>query len=364
MEHVDRRDQSMRCGLCELSQEEIMATQATIGIMIATPGRKSLWRTLQSIAYQGAPVEDVLVVGDGFHKATAELVEVASSTLKLPVRYVATEKTRDFGHSQLNYALQHVRGDYITYQDDDDCYVPRALTEMVKLVSEFRDPHPLIGRIKTPNLGLLWPVPGTVLDGHCLVVPNDKKKLGFFTSDYSGDQAYIHHSLRPYKEIAWTDRIWTLTRPAWRLWPQVAIEGSLTWTCDLCREDNGVPGAVIATVLLELDDESDRVFARVNGQWDIKVEEYMEIAQFLVYAAQSKDVWIRIRPIEGALDTALRAANFKEHARTTEYIEFTHDWPPDFWKPIPPFNETFDPDSGARNLDWRDAVWGRGRRIE
>ncbi len=130
-----------------------MATQATIGIMIATPGRKSLYRTLHSILYQNAPIEDVLVVGDGFHEPTAELVESVAA-MGLPCRYVATEKTRDWGHSQLNYALKHVRGTYISYQDDDDCYLPRALTEMAKLVSEFETPRVLIGRVKTPRFGL------------------------------------------------------------------------------------------------------------------------------------------------------------------------------------------------------------------
>jgi len=338
----------------------------SLGIFIATPGRASLWKTLASIAYQGAPVEDVLVVGDGFHKATAELVEVASSALKLPVRYVATEKTRDWGHTQQNYALQHVKGDYLIYQDDDDIFVPRALTEAAKLVSEFRDPHPLVGRVKSPRLGLIWPTPGTVLDGHCIVVPNDKKKLGFFTSDYNGDQGYIRHCLAAYEECSWTDRIWTLTRPHWNLIPMWASEGACTWACDLWRGRGGVifESGPVATVLLEQDEETDRYFATVNSHnHGIMVHEYKEIAEFIMYAAQSKDVWIKTKRSEGALALGLRASNFKEHSQTTDYTEFTHDWPPDFWEPVKPFNELFNPDNGQRLTDWRDDVWGRGRRI-
>lgn len=334
----------------------------TLGIFISTPGRRSLLRTLHSIAYQGAPVEDVLVVGDGYHPPTVELVEVAADLFNLPVRYVATQKTRDWGHSQQNYALKHVRGDYLIYQDDDDIFVPRALTEAAKLVNEFRDPHPLIGRIKSPNLGLLWPIPGTVLDGHCIVVPNDKQKLGFFTDDYAGDQAYIHHCFRPYTEFSWTDRIWTLTRPHWRLWPMGAVEGATSWSCALHREEGGVPGKQIATVLLEAD--GDRFFASIQPRvHDIGVEEYCEIAEFLVYAAQSKDIWIRVPHPNKNLMQALPIMKYKEHVVNEYYVEFTHDWPPDFWPHVPPFNETFDPDSGNRNLDWRDEAWGRGRRV-
>ena len=339
----------------------------TLGIMISTPGRKSLWRTLHSIAYQGTAVEDVLVVGDGFHRPTAELVEAAGPALKLPVRYVATEKTRDWGHSQLNYALQHVRGDYVSYQDDDDIYCPRALTEMTKLISEFRVPMPLIGRIKTPNLGLLWQkasVTEAVLDGHCIVVPNDKRKLGWFGLGYSGDQAYIHHCLSQYKEWAWTDRVWTLTRPHWKLWPMWATEGSMSWACDLYRDQFGVPGDLIATVLLERDDTHDTFHATVNSQPYVTVTEYREIAEFLVYAGQSRDISIRYGASEGALGLGFRSANFKEHLHTDDYTELTHDWPPDFWPALKPFNETFDPDSGQKNFDWRDAVWGRRRKYD
>lgn len=280
---------------------------------------------------------------------------------------MATEKTRDWGHSQQNYALQHVRGDYLIYQDDDDCFLPRALTEAVKLIEGLDPPRPVIGRVKTPNLGILWQRPiasEAVLDGHCLLVPNDKAKLGHFTDSYSGDQAYIHHSLKSYQEWAWADRIWTLTRPHWKLWPMLALEGNNSWGCDLHRDEDGAPGERIANVLLEPDDEKDLFYATIEAEVDnITIGEYMEIAEFLVYAGQSKDIWIKTKPSEGALALALRQTNFKEHSRTATYVEYTHDWPPDFWGPVAPFNETFDPKSGSRNLDWRDDVWGRGRRV-
>ena len=108
----------------------------TLGIVISTPGRRTLSRTLASILYQKAGVEDVLVVGDGFDLATRDLVEFyADEPFRLPCRYVATAKTRDWGHSQVNYGLQHVRGDYVTNQDDDDIYLPRAIEEVVRAVA-------------------------------------------------------------------------------------------------------------------------------------------------------------------------------------------------------------------------------------
>ncbi len=340
----------------------------TLGIFIATPGRRSLWRTLHSIAYQRAPVEDVLVVGDGFHEPTAELVESAQAVLGLPVRYIATRKTRDWGHTQQNYALQHVRGDYLIYQDDDDIFVPRALTEAARLADGLETPHPLIGRIKTPKLGPLWQVAkpeDACLDGHCLLVPNDKKRLGWFTSDYNGDQCYIHTTLRNYKEVGWTDRFWTLTRPHWTLWP-VSCSQSLfdeNWACTLRRDDSsGIDGVMIACVYFRREPDCDRYTAGIDTYTELTLDEYQDIAEFLVYAAQSKDIWIRIKPQQETLFQALTARNYKEHYRTDKFIELTHDWPPDFWPPIEPFNQLSYSDSGNVLPDWRDAVWG-GRPV-
>jgi hypothetical protein len=337
-----------------------MATSKTLGIFIATPGRSSIWRTLHSIAYQRANVEDVLVVGDGYHEATDKLIEIARDALNIPVRYVATTKTRDFGHTQQNYALKHVRGDYLLYQDDDDIFLPRALGECVKLVSELETPRPLLGRIKAPRFGLLWQQAGdsAVLDGHCIVVPNDKRKLGWFNNTYNGDQCYLHTCLRNYKEVAWTDRIWTLARPHWTLWPGTAVRGGNVWACDFYRDDCGVHGAeVIANVSLVADAECDLFHTTINTRVPCTVQEYQEIAEFLVYAGQSKDIWIKVHPSEVDLLRALKACNFTEHQEYKDSIELTHSWPPDFWEPSPPFNKLMDGD-GNLLPDWRDPIWG------
>lgn len=338
--------------------------QPTIGVIISTPGRASLLRTLYSIAYQGAPIEDVLVVGDGYHMQTAELVREFASWTAYPCRYIATEKTRDWGHSQLNYALQHVRGDYVIVQDDDDIFLPRALTEAARLIRELDVPKPIIGRVKSPYRGLLWQKPGldAVLDGHCLLVPNDKKKLGYFTSAYDGDQAYIHHTLRAYPEWAWTDRIWTLARPQWKLWAMGALQGEETWTCDLHYDEQGAPFDRCATVLLEKDETHDIFHATVDSP-GATLAEYHEIAEFLMYAAQGMDLRVRVRPWQVDFELGLIEANYKEHIRTDEYVEFAHDWPPDFWTALPPFTETFDR-FGQRVVDWRDNVWGRGKKVD
>ena len=326
----------------------------SLGIIISTPGRRSLYRTLHSIAYQQEDfVEDVLVVGDGFHAPTKEMIEVVADTTGLPVRYVATTRTRDWGHSQLNYALAEVRGDYVTYQDDDDIYLPRALYEMSSLAAALDSPRPLLGRVKTPKLGLLWQQPlETCLDGHCLVAPNDKQRLGRFGVDHSGDQRYIHTTLRNYDECAWTDRVWTLTRPEWKLWPTAHRFGT-SWTFYFARDENGVAGYQVARCIMDLIEDK---FSIVIEHQKAKFAEVYEIVQFMMWACQGKDA--EVTTFNSLVEQALIGANFKEHSRQKDVVSYVHDWPPDWWQAIPKFNTLMD-NEGNIIKDWRDEFPGK-----
>ena len=328
----------------------------TLGIVIATPGRRSLARTLQSIHYQKTYVEDVLVVGDGYSKPTEELVGVFKD-LGLPVRYQATTKTRDWGHSQINYGIQHVKGDYFTYQDDDDIYLPRALEEMARLCTSLDTPRPLLGRVKTPGWGLLWQRPGTntVLDGHCLVAPNDKKRLGWMSPAYNGDQGLIHTTVRNYPELAWADRVWTLTRPEWKIMPWSTTQVvSHHWSWDFHRD--GEWGSV-ASLQMRKDPDHDIMKARICALHpSVTDEELGHIAQFACFAAQGNDVDFNFEPGD-RIESILPFQNYKEHTTT----EYTHSWPPDFWAPPPQFEQLFDQE-GNPLQDWRDDVWG-GRPV-
>lgn len=327
-------------------------TQPTIGVVIATPGRQSLAKTLASIHYQRENVEDVLVVGDGYSEPTRELVEYFA-TLGLPCRYQATEKTRDWGHSQINYGLQHVRGDYICYEDDDDIKLPRSFEEMSRLIAQFDEPMPLIGRVKTPQLGLLWQTPGpqAVLDGHCLVAPNNKKKLGWMSSEHHGDQCYLHTTLRHYPRWQWTDRIWTLTRPEWvmEVFEQYRTRSGSAWAWKFLNHE-GTPRAVMT---LRKDPDHDRMFATIGCNDDLSSNEYIQLVQWAVFACQGNDCWFTSASgiKDPLLIDALLTCNFKEHTPN----EYTHDWPPDFWPALPYFDAVIV--KGEKMLDYRDDVW-------
>ena len=344
-----------------------MDVKPSIGVVIATPGRRSLLRTLHSIMYQGLEIgDDILIVGDGHHASTAALV----AAIGAPFRYIATKRTETWGHDQCNYGLKIVKGDVLILQDDDDVFAPRAFDEIRRMVTRFPN-VPIIGRVKTPNWGILWEKPGAeaTLDGHCIVVPNVKEKLGFFTREYNGDQAWLRTSLEKYEEVYWADRVWTLTRPTWKLWPHRFRESMFTrWnayaqhfvdehshrTVD-CPELNATignwwwfyednAGPPIASV--EMYQEDERMLASIS--FITGTEKYLpEIAEFVAWAGQGLDVWVYVLEDDIEVIEALTSKGYKQHGHIGSRVEYIHDWPPRFFEqPKPKGLKIVDPRSG------------------
>lgn len=311
-------------------------SRTTIGCVIATPGRRSLVRTLNSIQYQGLiEGDDVLVVGDGFHEPTKEIVEAFGP----PFRYIATEKTRDWGHSQQNYGLQHVRGDWLLLQDDDDIFLPRAFDEARAIVAKLETPRPVIGRVITPFLGILWTAPQKEpLDGHCLLVPNDKAKLGYFGNEYAGDQRWLSSNLEAYDTYTWADRIWTYTRPSMTLWPILGMwRAGEMYTFDFNRGKDAPDANWVVRLFL--------FFAPMHETWRVgwlksahaTHDELLEVAQFVAWAGQGTDVEVILLRTQRDEIAAFREAGFKTHVEAPEHVELVYEWPPRRF--VPPENK-------------------------
>lgn len=192
-----------------------METQPNIGVFIPTAGRKTIVRTLHSILTQRLlKGDDIVVIGDGYNAWTDKVV----SDLGPPFRYIAIPETKDWGHSQCNYGMQIVNGDVAVAQDDDDIFAPRAFEEIRQAAIEFPD-TPIMARVKTPFLGVLWKEANYgLIDGHCLIYPNNKEKLGSWTAAYDGDQHYMRTTVDHYEAVGWLDKVISITRPTWKLW--------------------------------------------------------------------------------------------------------------------------------------------------
>lgn len=307
----------------------------TIGVVIATPGRRSLLRTLNSIMMQGLePGDDVLVVGDGHHEPTKELVDMMGS----PFRYVATTKTRDWGHSQVNHGLKSVGGEWLMLQDDDDVFLPRAFDEARAIISKLDTPRPIIGRVMTPFLGILWTEPGKEpLDGHCLVVPNDKKKLGYVGLEYAGDQKWLQTNLDAYETYTWADRIWALTRPKNKLWPMLSMRRGEDFVSYTFHRDEGGVWGEVPTATLEMSRTSkDYWTAFVQHRDTTTVEELREVVEFAAWAGQGSDVWLTaVRAGDRRLIAAANRSGYVLHTNDGLLLEYVFEWPPHKFEPPP-----------------------------
>lgn len=214
-----------------------MAT--SIGVFIPTQGRKTLARTLQSIASQDLLPEDrVIVVGDGVNRWASDTVPQFGPNFT----YTPIKATRDWGHTQCNYGIKKLQGTVtvITAQDDDDIFSPRAF-EAMREQAEWTPNHLLMARVANHAWGLLWRVP----DFNEPLVPNDPRYKGNMAQDghspwlvgsdailprfgaaYNGDQIYVAKAgMFAQGRTRWVPEITTITRPdkmlGWSLfaWP-------------------------------------------------------------------------------------------------------------------------------------------------
>ena len=288
-------------------------------------------RTLASIEMQGLiPGDDILVIGDAYDKVTAALVDLFGPLF----RYIAIKQTRDWGHSQCNYGLKHVRGDWVIGQDDDDIFLPRAFDEMRLIANMIDSPRPIIGRVMTPHLGILWREPLTEpLDGHCLVLPNDKSKQGTFGLQYAGDQDWMRTSLMHYDAVAWADRVWAFTRPNWTLWARnykhtEGVDGAPDqWVWHFHRPLNPA-WEPTACASLTMYKDGDHMCAKLLQSVPLSFEEVAEIAEFTSYAGQGDDVWFVAGADQPVVEAGFLARGYVPHQITSTYRDYIHTWPP------------------------------------
>jgi glycosyltransferase involved in cell wall biosynthesis len=291
--------------------------------MISTHGDPRIIRTLHSIATQKLiPGDDVLIVGDGPQPWTKQVVE----TFGPPFRYVFTKATRDWGHTQMNVAINKVGGDYVTGQDHDDIYLPRAF-ESIREAILLCPGKPLMVRVKTPSLGILWTAPAaSPLDGHCLVTPNDKDKIGRFDSEYDGDQRYMSGTVDAWGTVGWVDKVTTLTRPTWKLWPWPVYQRENEWEWEfLDPTQTRKVGSLRLTRMITADGET-----YMAGDWnpaDCERTAWREITEFMLWAAQEQ---LHIRPHTEEQKRFLWAMSLR-----SEYDgSLVSYWPPDdqYWE--------------------------------
>ena len=100
-----------------------------ISVCIATyNGAQFVRQQLESILPQLTPSDEVIVSDDG---STDDTLRIIRSLADPRIKVVHHQST---GHSATNFehALQHAKGDYIFLSDQDDCWCPNKVEDMMR----------------------------------------------------------------------------------------------------------------------------------------------------------------------------------------------------------------------------------------
>jgi glycosyltransferase involved in cell wall biosynthesis len=172
--------------------------EPTLSIIIPTRGRKTLERTLRSIAGQLQPGDELLVLCDA---------------------------TGDSGDSARMSAMERARGTHLAFMDDDDVYAPGALEKMRRFA---RDHPGRVGifKMEHPVGTTHWRGGEPVLryanvSTQNFLVPNVPGRLGRWTDRpprpsggaYDGDYAFIVQTVELQGEPLFVDEVTVLVRP-------------------------------------------------------------------------------------------------------------------------------------------------------
>jgi glycosyltransferase involved in cell wall biosynthesis len=193
----------------------------SLSIIIPTfdPARP-LKRTLRSIASQPlSHGDEVLVVGDTTDGPLPS-VEALVADFGPQYRYLdAGSKEHTWGHAEINLGMIEARGDYLTYNDDDDVYVEGAF-DVIRDAAALYPGRPLMFRFVTRFRTLLWATREVREDwvgGHSFVVPNIKARLAPWTPRYQGDHDHIRGTVDLWpggdEALVWREEVIAFARP-------------------------------------------------------------------------------------------------------------------------------------------------------
>jgi hypothetical protein len=183
-------------------------------IIVPTCGRRSLARTLASIADQRlAAGDEVLLVTDGHQPHAAELL----TRLGVPGRCIETAPSHDYGGTQRNQGMNEAAGDYLLFMDDDDVYAPDAFASIRAALREAPGLPHLFRMRYASNQRVLWTRRELALGNvstQMIVCPN-RPNLKRWDSMHGHDYRFVVNSLPlwPPDSLVWREEVIAVVRP-------------------------------------------------------------------------------------------------------------------------------------------------------
>ncbi len=187
----------------------------TLSVIVPTPDGGFLPALFASVRPQIREGDEVVVVGDTHSAPLADVREMVEAEGH---RWLELDAGRHaWGHPQINYGMEHARGDYLVFIDDDDVFAGDAFTNIRRAIRRLHEPRPLMFRFRSMRHGTLWRqkvVAHAGVGGHEFVVPNIPDRLGEWSDAYEGDFHFMRDTLAkwPPDSLVWREEIIAIAR--------------------------------------------------------------------------------------------------------------------------------------------------------
>jgi glycosyltransferase involved in cell wall biosynthesis len=200
--------------------------QPRFTVVVPTRGRETLRGTLRSIKKAGgsSPDVEVLVVADGPQPSTARIFEREA----LPTwRYFEHGPTQSWGNAQRTFGIEHSRGEWLLFMDDDDVYRPGAF-DAIRDGTAANPGRVIVFRMNFTGV-VIWGRPelyGGGVSTQMFVVPNTPAKLGSWLeplNNQDSDYQFITQTVALQGEPVWRTEVIATIRPLpwWRVRAQL-----------------------------------------------------------------------------------------------------------------------------------------------
>lgn len=182
----------------------------TVSVLVATAGRPTLERALDSIASQLNPADQLIVI--------AETDAILGRAAKYGATLVQSPRGNDWGASERAVGIQHAIGDYVAFLDDDDIWTPGA-REAIEQEIVTHDGRPIICRMQIAATGeLLWRDGCRIarmgnMGTPMMVLPLARAKAGRWGRRYGNDFEYWASMQWPADQIVWSEAVIASIRP-------------------------------------------------------------------------------------------------------------------------------------------------------
>lgn len=200
-------------------------------LMLATVGRNTLARTLQSLERQAwQPGDEVMVVTDTNHSQVSKMLSEQGFNKSLPLRHLAIKDGphKDWGHTPRNRTMHLAAGDFLCHFDDDDVALPSMVKDIHAVLAE---PAVHLFRLIAHNKKRkVWTVPGLIQRSHIstqnVVHPNIPKTFGRWGRFYGGDHQFIAQTAAFYPgRVKFHDVVTCVYNPP----PDLTLDDVLNW---------------------------------------------------------------------------------------------------------------------------------------